>query len=161
MEIRAMEIVELKGFYSMFFIAPEKAGSYRPIVEVLPLHMFNIANVLQTTACGYWWISIDVMVLIFMFPQHITGGSSVFPFWTEYTSLRFFHSNCHFPHRCSHSVCSSPVSPSKQRYEPYLDIWLIVSPSHAQVVRGMSFHDLGITVNYTCANIFLFRLQII
>lgn len=51
LEIRAIEIVELWVFYSMFFIVPEKDGSYRPIVKVLPLHMLIIA---KTTACGYW-----------------------------------------------------------------------------------------------------------
>lgn len=68
---------QFRGFYSAYFIGPKKDGGYSNIVDVsglnkflkiLPFHMREIyvyvADALQTIACGDWFKSIELNVLI-------------------------------------------------------------------------------------------------
>ena len=60
---------QLNGFYSVYFFIPKKDGGFRLILDmrglnrflkVLPFHMLQMADVLQSVAQGAWFVSIDL-----------------------------------------------------------------------------------------------------
>ncbi|XP_072219103.1 uncharacterized protein [Leuresthes tenuis] len=157
----------LNGFYSVYFLIPKKDGGFRPILDlrglnrflkVRPFRMLRMADVLQSVALGAWFVLIDLKDSYFHVPiaphhrqflrfafQGQAYQFKVMPFGLS-LAPRIFS-------RCV-AAALAPIQARGLTILPYLDDWLIVSPTAEQAVRDTAWllghvNRLGITVNYS------------
>ncbi|XP_030293378.1 uncharacterized protein LOC115593839 [Sparus aurata] len=157
----------LNGFYSVYFLIPKKDGGFRPILDlrglnrflkVLPFRMLRMADVLQSVAQGAWFVSIDLKDAYFHVPiaphhrqflrfafQGRAYQFKVMPFGLSLAPRIFT--------RCV-AAALAPIQARGLAVLPYLDDWLIVSPTAEQAVRDTAVllghvNQLGLTVNYS------------
>ncbi|XP_074506781.1 uncharacterized protein LOC141776850 [Sebastes fasciatus] len=171
----AIEPVEwhtrLSGFYSVYFLIPKKDGGFRPILDlrglnkflkVRPFRMLRMTDVLQSIAQGAWFVSIDLKDAYFhvpIAPHHrqflrfaFRGRAyqfKVMPFGLSLAPRIFT--------RCV-TAALSPMQARGLTILPYLDDWLLISPTVEHAVRDTAtllghVSQLGLTVNYTKSNL--------
>lgn len=138
-----------RGYYSTYFLVPKKTGGFRPILDlrglnqylkVLPFHMLTTAEVLQTVGRGDWFTSIDLTDAYFHVP--IAAEHRRF--------LRFAYRGRHWQFRvlpfglslsprvftrCVKAALS-PLQASGMKILPYLDDWLLCSPTQMSATRN-------------------------
>ncbi len=154
-----------RGFWATFFLAPKKTGDWRPIINLKPLNAFikpqrfrmeTLALILECPIKGRWATSIDLKDAYLHIPiaqthqkwlRFSVGGQAFafksLPFGLS-TSPRVFT-------RVVKSVSAFLRRHGVQIYT-YLDDWLILAPSRAQVEQDTRFvlsqvRDLGFIVN--------------
>ncbi|XP_028302785.1 uncharacterized protein LOC114463411 [Gouania willdenowi] len=158
-------------FYSTYFLVPKKEGRFRPILDlrglnrflkVLPFHMLRVADVLRTVSAGDWLVMVDLKdayfhvpiaphhrpFLRFMFMDKVYQFR-VLPFGLSLAPRIFT--------RCV-AAALSPLQASGVSILPYLDDWLVISPTREQVLRDTAalfshIGNLGLKVNYAKSNL--------
>lgn len=154
-----------RGFYSKYFLVPRKTGGFRPILDLrglnsylkrMPFHMLTTADVLQSVTQGEWFTSVDLKDAYFHVP--------VAPRHRQF--LRFAYQGRHWQFRvlpfglslsprvftrCA-AAALAPLQARGIKILPYLDDWLICTPSRqeaaVQTARVLShIACLGLRVN--------------
>ncbi|XP_059894386.1 uncharacterized protein LOC132447566, partial [Gadus macrocephalus] len=171
----AIEVVEpqeqLDGFYSTYFLVPKKDGGFRPILDlrglnqflkVLPFHMLRVADVLQAIAQGDWFVSIDLKDAYFHVPITQRHRRFLrFAFLGKVYQFRVLPFGLSLAPRIFTRCVAAALSPLQatgMAILPYLDDWLVISPTREQAVRDtamlLSHVDrLGLMVNFTKSNL--------
>ena len=170
LEKNAIEELDLRtqqgGFYSLYFLVTKKDGGFRPILDlrrlnsylkVLPFHMLTTADVLQAVTARSWFTSIDLKDAYFHVPialhhrQYLRFAFEgrayqfrVLPFGISLAPRVFT--------RCMRAALA-PVQARGIQVLPYLDDWLVCSPTKLQVEQDTAslidhITRLGITVNH-------------
>ena len=154
------------GFIQCIFFIPKKDGGFRTIqdlrglnrfLKVLPFGMLRMADVLQSVAQGAWFVAIDLEDAYFHVPiaphhrqflrfafQGRAYQFKVMPFGLSLAPRVFT--------RCV-AAALAPIQARGLTVLPYLDDWLIVSPTAEQAVRDTAVllghvNQLGLSVNY-------------
>lgn len=137
-----------RGFYSTYFLVEKKTGGFRPVLDlrglnkflkVIPFRMLTTTDVLQSIDHGEWFTSVDLKDAYFHVPiaqQHrqflrfaYRGRCwqfRVLPFGLS-LSPRVFT-------RCV-AAALAPLQSRGIKILPYLDDWLICSPSQTRVAE--------------------------
>ena len=153
------------GFYSRLFVTPKVTGGWRPVIDLSVLnrsvqqtrfHMETQQSVLQSLREGDWMCSVDLQDAYLQVPVHPDSrcflrfcvAGQVY----QFTSLCFGLSTAPQVYTRVMAPVSSILHRHGFRILRYLDDWLVLGSSRAQLVRAKDFllalcSSLGIQVN--------------
>ena len=170
LEKRAIEYVpgpvQLRGFYSIYFLVTKKDGGFRPILDLRQLNMYlkvfrfrmlRTVDVLQAVSEKDWFTSIDLKDAYFHVPiaphhrQFLRFAFEgrvyqfrVLPFGLSLAPRIFT--------RCV-AAALAPLQARGMRILPYLDDWLVCASTREQALSDTAtllthVTQLGLTVNF-------------
>ena len=169
----AVELAPLPspGFYSRLFVVWKTSGSWRPVIDLLPLNRFvdvshfqmeTIQSVLLSVRQGDWMASIDLREAYLQVPVHL--DSRPFLRFLSYGHVYQFKALC-FGLYMAPQVFTRVMAPVSVilhlmgiRMRRYLDDWLVQSSFRESLLQDLRVvldlcRELGIVVNPEKSNL--------
>lgn len=159
-------LTQQDGLYSIYFMVLKEDNTFSPVLDlkqfnaflkVLPFRMLSTVNVLHILAAGEWFITLDLKDAYFHVPVHPEHRKFLrFAFLgqaDEFAVLTFRPSLTPRVFTRSMGAALSSLCLCSKKLLPYLDDWLICTPSYEHTAENTSLiladvEALGLTVNY-------------